>query len=83
MTRTVEQVPPAEQPQMEGRFACSVEMEGDTTIEGAEDKLEKHSNIETLPAIKEGIDRPSSWSQDCDGGTHRRQQDAASQVVST
>ena len=83
MTRTVELVPPAGQPQMEGLFTCPAEREGDTTLEGIEGNSREHSNIETLPAIKEGIDRPISWSQDCDGGTHRRQQDAASQVGGT
>ena len=82
MTRTVEQVPPAGQPQMEGRLACSVEVEGDTTIEGLK-TTPGDSNIETLPAIEEGIDRPGARSENCDGSTHRRQQDPTSQVVCT
>ena len=37
MTRTVEQVPPAAQPQMEGSLADPVEMDSDTTLEEVED----------------------------------------------
>jgi hypothetical protein len=48
-----------------------------------EDNPVGHSNIEALPAVKEGIDRPGARSQNCDGSTHRRQQDPTSQVVST
>jgi len=47
-----------------------------------EDNPVGRSNIEALPSIKEGIDRPGARSQNCDGSTHRRQQDPTSQVVS-
>jgi len=40
MTRTVDQVPPAGQPQMEGLIACTAEREGDTTLEGVEGNSE-------------------------------------------
>src|SRR5579864_1773019 len=40
VTRTVEQVPPAGQPQMEGVLGCPAEREGDTTLEGVEGNSE-------------------------------------------
>jgi hypothetical protein len=40
MTRTVEQAPPAEQPQMEGLLAHPLEMDSDTTLEEVEDNPE-------------------------------------------
>ena len=57
---------------------------GDSTLEWVQDNSLKttpaHSNVETLPAKKQSIDRPSAGSQDCDRGTHGGQEDAASQV---
>jgi hypothetical protein len=65
----------------------SIEMGGDSTLEGVEDNLLKtprstqlHSNIETLSAKKESIDRPSAGSQDRDRNSDGCQEDAASQV---
>jgi len=52
-----------------------IEMGGDSTLEWVEDYSLKttpaHSNIETLPAKKESIDRQRAGSQECDGGSHR------------
>jgi len=64
-----------------------IEMGGDSTLEEVEDNLLKttpaQSNIETLPAKKESIDGQRAGSQHRDGGSHRCQEDAASQVAGT
>jgi hypothetical protein len=64
-----------------------IEMCGDSTLEWFEDNSLRttpaHSNTETLPAKKESIDRMRAGSQDCDGGSHRCQEDAASLVAAT
>ena len=54
----------------------SIEMGGDSTLEW----VEAHSNIETLSAKKESIDRPSAGPKDRDRGSDGCQEDAASQV---
>jgi len=54
---------------------------GDTNFRGVEDTLEALQISRRFCHKREGIDRPGTWPQDCDGGTHRRQEDAASQMV--
>lgn len=63
----------------------SIEMGGNSTLEWVveDNPFEENSprsNIETLSAKKESIDRPSAGSEDCDRGSDGCQQDAASQV---
>jgi len=77
----VERTIAREQTQIELLFAHSIELISETTLEVWE-TAPANSDIEPLPAKKDGIDRLSTGSQNCDGDSYRCQQDHVPQVVS-